>query len=619
MKRPRNLMLNPKNFGKEGEVIWITKHNLEEIAGAQFQHYYCLAMRKAINSNYASVKDFCSIAKISYQRLAQVLRGDTVITATDIGVASVFLNLPSDLIEIPSCKLAGDSSEKNAIGAFYTPDEVALYMAKKIYKEGQSILEPSFGDGSFLRALKSIPGFKSKILACEIDSSACQLVVSQGLLNDKQIFPDSFFNLSTSKKFNAVIGNPPYVRLRNLSEEERRSIISCGESILGSRIGEESSEWMPFLLKSIKHLEKGGSLALVLPFDFTYVKYARRAWEYLGNSFKKIEVLRSKERIFKNILQDVILLIAHDKGQQTNTISYKCFHTRDDLLSDKPGISSKIKIESIVAGERSFQKALISNDVIDVLNDSHNFTKACEEVSFHIGYVCGNKNFFHPNNTTIKRYKLPSRSLHPTIVSSKQLSLGGFRTSELNKTNQLWLPSEHITSQEEHYILFGENEGVNKGYKCRIRKPWWKVPSVKTPDAILSVFGTAPRLIINDACWTFSNSLLGVYCKEGILADQFCYSWYSPLTLLSIELEIHSLGGGVLIAVPSEANKVVKIPYTASINYESDIRKALKSSDAKAAYFAGEKLLMNIIGNDLTTKIISSYEVLKDWRTKLDK
>ena len=33
-------------------------------------------------------------------------------------------------------------------------------------------------------------------------------------------------------------------------------------------------------------------------------------------------------------------------------------------------------------------------------------------------------------------------------------------------------------------------------------------------------------------------------------------SWYSPLTLLSAELEVHSLGGGVMVAVPREADAI---------------------------------------------------------------
>lgn len=374
------------------------------------------------------------------------------------------------------------------------------------------------------------------------------------------------------------------------SPDERKEIQAISSSILGKPVGEECSLWLPFLLKSISHLQTHGALAFVLPYDFTYVKYARNTWEYLGKNFESVEILRSKERIFDDILQDVVLLLAFNKGGMTKSIQYECFESNADLLTNNSSIDKRLSISEIVNGKRVFQKALVSDDVLDFLESAPFLTRAGNEASFHIGYVCGNKDFFHPDEKTIEKYLLPYGSLHASVISSRQVGKAGFRTSEMISSEKLWLPNDELTPGELQYVSYGEKNGVNKGYKCRIRDPWWKVPSVKEPDAIISVFGSAPRVILNDSKWTFSNSLLGAYMNDSINAEDFCLSWYSPITLLSIELEIHSLGGGVLIAVPQETSNVRKIASQYASNNESAVKTALISNDAQSAYLSGCEL-----------------------------
>ncbi|NJL30835.1 MAG: hypothetical protein HC898_03935 [Phycisphaerales bacterium] len=44
--------------------------------------------------------------------------------------------------------------EKKTIGAFYTSGDVAHYLTERVIEnKHQKILEPSFGDGSFINAL----------------------------------------------------------------------------------------------------------------------------------------------------------------------------------------------------------------------------------------------------------------------------------------------------------------------------------------------------------------------------------------------------------------------------------------------------------------------------------
>lgn len=151
----------------------------------------------------------------NYQRLGQVLRGDVVISGSDIGSLRAHLGIEANFRSIDPSKLAGKLKIRDAMGAFYTPNDIALYLAKKVFKPNAKVLEPSFGEGSFIQALKTIDS-TSVILGCEIDSAACRHAVTSGLLENEEVFPDSFFNLREDARFDLVIGNPPYVRLRTL-------------------------------------------------------------------------------------------------------------------------------------------------------------------------------------------------------------------------------------------------------------------------------------------------------------------------------------------------------------------------------------------------------------------
>ena len=50
------------------------------------------------------------------------------------------------------------------------------------------------------------------------------------------------------------------------------------------------SLWMPFLLHAMRFLSIGGRLSFVLPYEFTYVRYARPLWGMLRDKFGSLRV-----------------------------------------------------------------------------------------------------------------------------------------------------------------------------------------------------------------------------------------------------------------------------------------------------------------------------------------
>jgi hypothetical protein len=112
----------------------------------------------------------------------------------------------------------------------------------------------------------------------------------------------------------------------------------------------------------------------------------------------------------------------------------------------------------------------------------------------------------------------------------------------------------------QRYLRHGESAGAHKGFKCRVRNPWYHVPNVVRPHAFLTYMsGVIPRLVVNAAKAVAPNTLHMVQMSPltGADASSLAVAWHSSLTELSAELEGHALGGGMLKLEPTEAGRVV--------------------------------------------------------------
>jgi hypothetical protein len=69
--------------------------------------------------------------------------------------------------------------------------------------------------------------------------------------------------------------------------------------------------------------------------------------------------------------------------------------------------------------------------------------------------------------------------------------------------------------------------------------------------------GSAPRAAVNEARALYTNSLHGLRVHPGIPADLLTLAFYSSLTLLSLEVEGRSYGGGILKVEPRELERVL--------------------------------------------------------------
>ena len=93
------------------------------------------------------------------------------------------------------------------------------------------------------------------------------------------------------------------------------------------------------------------------------------------------------------------------------------------------------------------------------------------------------------------------------------------------------IPYDAFSQEIKDYIKFGEAEKIHRGYKCRIRKRWYDVPSIHTPDAFLfRQIHRYPLLVANEAKATSTDTIHRVRVKENVDARLLATIFFNSLT-----------------------------------------------------------------------------------------
>jgi len=520
-------------------------------------------------------------------------------------------------------------AKQKQTGSFYTVNRVAEFIAKwAIRSSNDSVLEPSFGDGIFIdQAINRFKEFGNNhpsIAAVELQPD---IVLTARTRYDEKHFEFylcDFLSTEFDCHFDVVIGNPPYVSLRTLPDDQYLSAKKVINEY-GTKCPNNGSLWFPFVLHAISSIKDNGRLAFVMPFEITYARYASELWSVLSNNFAKLSIFRIYEDFFPNVDVETVLLFAEDKGGFTNQIEYSIFETVDDLLSNKVSKDDVIHISEIIRNNKPFVYSSLPpkyQQLHNTIKKSGLISPLIESCKFKIGYVSADKSYFHPNSDIISHYNISKTNLVPTILNAKQLNGGseiGIEVLVDDYTTSLYLPNI-VTDDDFLYIKYGESLGVHQRYKCKRRNPWYITPSVETPDVILSVFGDIPKLVMNKGGYAVTNSLLAGFIKNDS-AQQLLCRWYNSLTLLSLELNVHSLGGGSFVVIPGEADKLEIIDYIPEKDVEEiycELNAIVKTKGVKAAYNAGDELVLrnifNLSQNDIYA-IRDAVQYLRNWRT----
>lgn len=190
-------------------------------------------------------------------------------------------------------------NKKEKYGQYMTPPIMTKFMCSLLEnRKNMRILEPCAGNGAFVYNLME-NGY-SNIDAFEIDEE---------LINNKKVIKNlNFLEVDTNVKYDVVIGNPPYVRWKNLEVELQDYLLN---NVLWNEYFNMMCDYSYiFILKAIMHLNVGGELIFITPTYWMSTNYGAVIRDYMmENGFLKDIYIFEEIKVFEGV--NVSLTVFH--------------------------------------------------------------------------------------------------------------------------------------------------------------------------------------------------------------------------------------------------------------------------------------------------------------------
>lgn len=486
-------------------------------------------------------------------------------------------------------KLKESVSEEKLNGRYFTPQAVSDFVTDWVLDQKNkvcSILEPSAGDGIFLKSLNKHGDVweNTDIFAIEIneDVSKCaadrsdQLSWVKGWNNIKDrrkvVVNDDFYraykNGLENKRFQAILGNPPYIRYQYLDAERREE-----QSLILTENGMKSNKlinaWVSFTVACVSCMDKSSRIGFVIPAELLQVKYSEDLRRFLASHLNRITILTFAGLVFEGIEQEVVLLlgekIENDECHEMRIIQF------EDLAQLKTATLDQRDFFEVDTESTKWTKYFLPDEELrQVQKAEHDprFLKFSEVAKCEVGITTGNNEYFCLNDKTVSEYSL-REYCKPLIARSVNMKGAQFTQADWQENIQSGArtylldltPFSQMTFSDglNKYIEYGEQNGQNISYKCQIREEWYKIPSVWSPDAF---FQRRNHL--------FSKFTLNAELENTVSTDtmhrirfwnkasgkRVVVAYYTSLSMLFSELEGRNYGGGVLEILPGEVGNI---------------------------------------------------------------
>ena len=313
--------------------------------------------------------------------------------------------------------MRGGKKMKGANCQIFTPEKYVKKLLKLInYKSdiyGKDFLENSCGEGNILievveRYIKDCKrkkiskhdikrGLENDIEAFEIDKNKLEICLKK--LNDlckKYDILDVNWNIHNEdalkfnyiKKYDYIVGNPPYISYRDLKDEVRKYV---KETFASCKKG-KFDYCYAFIESSINNLDENGKMAYLIPNSIFKNVFGKE----LRNIMKPfiIEIYDNfDEKVFDNAIISPSIIVL-DKSHQTNKIKYVnettsyCCTIDKNRLFDKWIFSNKIRYDLSDNIEKFSDNFTISNSIATLSNESY---LVKDWIDFNERYIkCGN-------------------------------------------------------------------------------------------------------------------------------------------------------------------------------------------------------------------------------------
>ena len=494
-------------------------------------------------------------------------------------------------------------------GGYYTPEPITQFICDwAISPSTQNILEPSCGDGAFIRqAVKKTAA--DKITGVELYDGEAK---KASLYGTNMVCCDFFEyyknHIADKQKYDAIVGNPPFIRYQNVDATARETAFELMRQA-GLHPNKLTNIWLPFLVLSALALSQNGKLGMVIPAELFQVNYAGETREFLAEYFDRLILITFQKIVFDDIQQEVILLLG-ERTSDKKGIQVIELNDLEDLQHLDLSNFHHYEVKELHHSDEKWIKYFLSCEEIELmrrLRGRSDIMPTTDLFETNVGLVSGENSFFLLNQELVEKYHLAHATrtiigktdqLKGIILTKRdfsQLVENGRKVYMFAPKN---VPLPKLSKEEQSYIKYGEESAFHTRYKCRIRKNWYCVPQSWEPQAfILRQVHRYPRIILNHVNAVCTDTIHKVRFLDGVHPDYVTAAFLNSFTLALAEITGRSYGGGVLTFEPSEIRKLMIPMKNAELLDVKKIDRLIRTNNIESVLdLTDEILLMNGLG-----------------------
>jgi len=438
-----------------------------------------------------------------------------------------------------------------------------------------TILDPSFGGCAFLNAATKVLARKGVrhpgrlVFGVDVDESCLNYVrVSENLVEDNCVVRD-FLAVSpkdlSGAPFQAIVGNPPYVRhhwFNGTTRDAGRAAMNAA----GVNLPATASAWAYFLVHALSFVARHGRIAMLVPEAIQQADYAQCVREALMTRFEHVYLIHIRSRLFDRTDETVVAVAASGYGKPGG-VQVEAVEGIQDLaaiLNGAKGRHLRSRSHStIVQGRPVDSKAVHLLNELEQLSSVRQFS---DIATVRIGLVTGANSHFIRSVEDLEKLGVPRKAWLQVVSRTRWLS--GLDVTERDlqhladvgrRTLLVWVEPEIEDSPGiRQWLAEGISMGVDQRFKCTIRTPWFSLRLSPVPDAFATCTRLgAPTLVINRAYCRCTNALHAVYWDQTVVCPEAAVIGFLTSAVGTwAELHGRRYGGGVLKMEPGTWNRV---------------------------------------------------------------
>lgn len=295
--------------------------------------------------------------------------------------------------------------ERKKYGQFFTSIETARYMASLFVipkeQENISVLDAGAGSGilacAMIESLEKIDEIKEIELTCyETDENVLPLLkenlsfmqlqsckkVSINIVTENYItsqYLDFNYMLGGNwnpKKYDLVIGNPPYMKIaKDASEAIAMPSVCYGAPNL----------YFIFAAMGLFNLKSEGEMVYIIPRSWTSGAYFKRFREYFLSEGKLIHIhlFGSRNKVFdkEDVLQETIIVKVQKTNIKPDTVTITSTDSNKDFAECQ---SLVVPYDLVVSGDERYVYLVTNKDEVTVLERLQKWNKTLPELGLRM-------------------------------------------------------------------------------------------------------------------------------------------------------------------------------------------------------------------------------------------